>query len=479
MDIDKRDTSKQTKSKLQRDIDRISKGLFAPLLPAKLKKQSDIMLYLRENTILAKGMHYYDTTASALAFKPIEKRIAKILPFYANTHSVSSSMAAIMSHLYERAHDEIASALSLPEGYSVIATGSGSSSAMLKMQAVLGIYIPPMARRYIDIKKEDKYEVLITPYEHHSLELPYRDNPLVNLTRLPYNDDERIDASTLYSALDEIASRRGEGFYEENKKDLAGTKLIACLSMGSNVTGRRLDIKTLAPILRRAGAIILLDLASYLTHASIDARLFDGAFISPHKFLGGVGSCGLLVAKDALFADEPSFSGGGSVSYVGYTGARYAASVSMREEAGTPPILGLIRAALAIRLQKEVGYSVIARRERVLLEVFYAKVAKIYGLKIYGKAKHDRAAIVALNILGISPYELGSYLSKRFGIQARAGCSCAGPYGHDLLGLEERGSIEDFSMPPGWLRISLHYTQSIDDVRYIANALLQASYELR
>ena len=211
------------------------------------------------------------------------------------------------------------------------------------------------------------------------------------------------------------------------------------------------------------------DAASFSAYGNIDCDYFDALFLSPHKLLGGVGSCGLLAIKKILAnSDEPTFAGGGTVSYVSKNYAIFVKDSEQLEEAGTPPILGLIRANLAYRLRNEIGFGTIYENESELGEYFEKRLVEISELTCYHPNNIKRLPIFAFNVNGVSPYELAKVLSKEYGIQTRAGCSCAGPYGHDLLHLKEDAL---FTHKPGWVRAGLHYTHTLEEVNYLVDAL--------
>jgi selenocysteine lyase/cysteine desulfurase len=191
--------------------------------------------------------------------------------------------------------------------------------------------------------------------------------------------------------------------------------------------------------------------------------------MSPHKLLGGPGSCGLLVIRKSLIDTDisPTFAGGGTVEYVNKNRQVYQKNIETREDAGTPGILQLIRASLAYQLRNEIGFDFIKKRKEILKKVFLDELSKISICEIYGNQEEDNIGIISFNIQNLDPYELCSKLSVQKGFQTRAGCSCAGPYGHDLLGIEDLDSDEN----PGWIRVSIHYSQTEKEVLSLANSI--------
>ena len=191
-------------------------------------------------------------------------------------------------------------------------------------------------------------------------------------------------------------------------------------------------------------------------------------FLSPHKLLGGVGSCGLLAIKKELCKDVPTFAAGGTVKYVSRTSHLFVNEFEHLEEGGTPPIIQLIRANLAYKLRNEIGFEVIEKAEYELGSLFCEELKNIDEVINYCPKNVERLPIFAFNIKDVSPYDFAASLSNDFGVQTRAGCDCAGPYGHDLLHLKDNAV---FDVKPGWVRVSIHYTHTKEDIKYLVNAI--------
>ncbi|TLD95717.1 aminotransferase class V-fold PLP-dependent enzyme [Helicobacter jaachi] len=458
--------------------EKIITRFFAPLL----KPDRDVLTQLRENIILAPKQHYFDFTASGLAYRGIYKRIESILPYYANTHSYFATHSALMSQIYERAKAHIASALSLSDDFVLIAGGSGASFGIKKFQELMGIYISPHTLAHFKplieplenlaqlgllnaLKSYDKRThklglpyVIISGFEHHSNEISYKEG-LCHIQKIDFNAQGVPDSTHLEQILSRIKHH----------------KIIASLSAASNVTGILTPLDSISALLRQYKAIIALDMASSSPYKQIDAKHFDAAFLAPHKLLGGVGSCGILAIRKSLLdvSLPPSFSGGGVIEYANENTHTFISENPAREEAGTPHILGVLQAALAYQLRNEIGLDWIARREKILTEVFLHELKKIPAVSIYGDLRAERLGIVSFNIGSISPLDLCALLSKKYGIQTRAGCSCAGPYGHYLMG---EGTYEK---KPMWLRVSIHYTHSVGEIEYLIESIKACVKTLR
>ena len=417
---------------------------------------------LRENTILEEGILYLDFTASGLAYKPIENKLQNILKTYANTHSEVGYNANLTTRHYNEARSSLKRSLGLNDDFYVIPCGTGATAAIKKFQELMGLYIPPATKkRYaINLAKEELPLVIIGPFEHHSNEVSFRE-ALCEVHRIPLNKNQTIDLEYL------------ERFLEANED----REIFGSFAVASNVTGIINPVKEIHAIMKKYGATVCLDAAASSPYMNVDAAYFDAMFLSPHKLLGGPGSCGLLVVKKSLCNCEevPTFAGGGTVSYVSRASHMFLSDVETREDAGTPGILQFIKAALAYELRNSVGLEYIEKKEQELKMCFKAELGNIDNIQLYCLESHEKLAIFSFNINGINPYELAQSLSDKFKIQVRAGCSCAGPYGHDLLGFTDN---QAFYQKPGWIRIGFHYTHTCEDIKYFFSSLRQVVREI-
>jgi len=410
---------------------------------------------IRKNIILKKGVRYFDYTASGLAYAPIERKIAKYLKTYANTHSESASNALKTQKRYEKARQSLKDALGLDERFYLISAGCGATGAIKKFQEIMGLYLPPMSANRLgeeSLKGANLPLVVVSPYEHHSNEVSLREG-LCEVVRIPLSKSGEINFGRLDQLL-KINSKR---------------EIIGSFSAASNVTGIISDYKKIYVMMKRYGATVAFDAASLSPHDNLDADYFDALFLSPHKLLGGVGSCGLLaIKKELVKSDKPTFAAGGTVSYVSRSSHFFAPSIERTEEGGTQHVMGLIRASLAYRLRNEIGLDVIKSREDELTKLFCEGLDEIPEVVSYCPRGVPRLPIFAFNVKGVSPYDFAEALSEDYGVQTRAGCSCAGPYGHDLLGLKDD---QKFDQKPGWVRVSLHYSHTPKDVAYLLKAI--------
>ncbi|WP_326833136.1 aminotransferase class V-fold PLP-dependent enzyme [Campylobacter portucalensis] len=409
---------------------------------------------IKKNIILKQGVYYFDYTASSLAYKPIEDEILRILPTYSNTHSEASEHSRLTSEYYESARNILKDFLNLDDKFYLMPCGTGATAAIKKFQELIGIYIPPATRDFLnlDIKNLSNLPlVLVSPYEHHSNEISYRYG-LCEVKRIGLMDG-KIDFDDLNNILKQNKNR----------------KIIASFSVASNITGVISDYMRLFLMVKSYGGIVALDGSSFISHDDIDSGFYDALFLSSHKLLGGVGGCGLLAIKKELCkSDEPTFASGGTVRYVSRVGEIFKIDKEKLEDGGTPGIIQLIKSFLAFKLRKDVGIKFIKERENMLKDYFLEKILKIDDINLYAKDVNCKLPIFSFNVKGFNPYDFSAILSQKYSVETRAGCSCAGPYAHDLMDIKDGISVEE---KPGFVRISLHYTHSKDDIDYLISAI--------
>jgi len=318
--------------------------------------------------------------------------------------------------------------------------------------------------------------VFIGPYEHHTNELMWRE-AFVEVKVIPFDKKGQIDLEVLESQLEDAK-------YKHRIK-------IGSFSAGSNITGIRTRVYDIARVCHKQGALVFFDFAAVAPYVEIDMNrdeesYFDAIFFSPHKFLGGPGTSGILVFNENIYRKDlpPTTAGGGTVRYVGFHGHDFAEDIETREKAGTPPILQGIKAALVLDLKEKIGIDIIEGIESRYTKYFLYALREIDNLTIIGDvAPYRRVSIISFNIKHVDkilhPKFVTKLMNDLFGIQSRAGCSCAGPYGHILLGIDDETS-EKFrhlilkgneGIKPGWVRVNIHYTLSQDDIDYLINAI--------
>lgn len=412
------------------------------------------MKEIRKNIILKKGTLYMDFTASGLWYTPIEEKINSILETYGNTHSEVWYNASKTTSYYDMARNSLKKSLELDDSFCVLPAWTGATWAIKKFQELFWLYIPPVTRKRYNISPANIPLVIIWPFEHHSNEISYREW-LCDVIRCELGSNWDTDLLKLEEIL------------EKNKN----REIIWSFSSASNVTWVKNSIKDIYKLIKKYEWIMCVDAASSSAYMNIDCRYFDVMFLSPHKLIGWPWSCGLLVMKKDLCnkSSKPTFSGWGVVNYVSRTTQNYSDNIEVREDVWTPGILQFIRTSLAYELRNEIGLDYIERKKIELKQYFYEAVKNIKDIEIYAYENHDRLPLFSFNIKWFSPYYLAEQLSSLYKIQTRAWCSCAWPYWHDLLWLED--DKININNKPGWLRIWLHYIHEFEDIDYFVESL--------
>ena len=433
---------------------------------------------------------YADYTASGRAVTFIEDFVRdEVLPWYANTHTESSRTGEQTTRFREDARRMIRDAVGGDEDTVVIFTGSGATAAIHTMIGVLGLGIPAQLEesyRLTDAIPEGMRPVVfVGPFEHHSNELPWRES-IADVVVIGEDDNGQVSAAELDMSLRRYANRPLK---------------IGSFSAASNVTGILTDTRAIADLLHSHGALSFWDFAAAGPYVDIDMydrsgrhqnAHKDAVFLSPHKFVGGPGAAGVLVVRRELLRNPvPTTPGGGTVDYVNAAGEHdYIVDPAHREEGGTPAIIGSIRAGLAMGLKQAIGTDVIHVREQDFLDRALASWRSNPAIEILGNPHADRLAIVSFLIRRPGGRYLHhnfvvALLNDLFGIQSRGGCSCAGPYGHRLLGIDLARSrrfrdqiLAGYQgIKPGWTRISLNYSLSETVFTYLVDAIhLVATY---
>lgn len=420
---------------------------------------------------------YADLTATGRYLHFVEAWIRRVRPFYANTHTAVSSTGRIVTNLREKARDVVRQSVGAGADDVVLFTGPGATGAVNKLVGILGLYISEPLRRQYDlgaqIPAEERPVVFIGPYEHHSNELPWVDS-IAEVVEIGLDDTGHIDTEDLREKLAAYASRPLK---------------IGSFSAASNVTGILSDVETIARTLHQGGAYAVFDYAAAGPYVPIDMHpidkesSIDALFLSTHKFVGGPQASGILVANKALFRGKtPAHPGGGTVDYV--SGAAedsidYVDRLDEREESGTPAIIGDLRAGTAFLVKEMVGAQQIRAHEVAIARRALERLGRHPRIEILGPQQPDRLSIISFNIRGLHHDLVSALLDHLFGIQNRAGCSCAGPYGHRLLGID-RATSERFrrliqrgveGIKPGWVRLSIPYYATEDDLEFLLSAV--------
>jgi selenocysteine lyase/cysteine desulfurase len=442
-------------------------------------------------------MVYCDYTASGRCLRFVESYLQSLQRVYANTHTEDDITGRSMSQLLHEAETAIKASVNAGPNGRIIACGTGATGAIDKLQQIVGVALAPATRKNItEIVERSALDsaafqqalaelqpvVFVGPYEHHSNEISWR-QALAETVEVKLDASGQIDLVHLEALLQDPAYQ--------------GRLRIGSFSAASNVTGIRTDVRAVATLLHRYDAMACFDFAACAPYVEIDMNptplhegddpAIDAIFVSPHKFLGGPGSSGVLVFNERIYNRElpPSVSAGGTVDYVGPEDQDFISHIEEREKAGTPGVLQTLKAGLVFQIKDRVGVDVINRREHALTQRAMQSWGDDEQIEILGNPDPgSRVGIISFNIRDKS----GNYLHHKFvtallndlfGIQSRAGCSCAGPYGHRLLDIDHetseryRGVVRDgyCGMKPGWCRVGLHWVMDDAEAGYVIDAV--------
>jgi len=416
-----------------------------------------------------KPLVYADYTASGRSLRFIEQFIqAQVLPYYANTHTETSYTGRHTTELREQARQTIRKALNAGEQHRLIFSGSGATAAIDKLITMMELKHCGAIKD--KLPEAERPVVFVGPYEHHSNELPWRESK-AEVVSIPLDEKGHLNLAVLEQKLEQYQQRPLK---------------IGSFSAASNVTGLRTPVEQVSKLLKRYGFWSCWDYAAAGPYVGIDVQSLqlDAVFISTHKFIGGPGTPGILLVNQDMLANEiPAVPGGGTVSFVTPNEHTYLSDVERREEGGTPGIVESIRAGLVFSLQQAVGTENIERLERAHTQEAIERLSHHSNIEILGDPDADRLSIISFRIRHNDKHLHYSFvvalLNDLFGIQARGGCSCAGPYGHYLLNLDDEQSrrIEEqmysgaMLLRPGWIRFNLNYFLDHQTVDYILSAI--------
>ena len=447
---------------------------------------------------------YADLTATGRYLHFVEAWVRRLRPFYANTHTAVSSTGRLMTELREEARSVVGRSVGAGPDDVVVFTGAGATEAINKLVGVLGLRIDePLERAYHlrrHIPPEERPLVVVGPYEHHSNELPWRES-VAEVVEVGLGPDGTPD-------LDELADVLAANEHRP--------LLLGAFSAASNVTGVLTDVHAVARVCHAHGAYALFDYAAAGPYVPIamhppgsahppgataashvpspgpgdgegtapdPAGALDAVFLSLHKFVGGAAASGVLVARRDLFRSRrPERPGGGTVSYVvggGLEGVDYTRHLAAREEGGTPAIVADVRAGAALLVKELLGPARLRRHEITLARRVVERLSAHPKIHVLGPREAPRLAIISFNIEGLHHDLASALLDHLFGIQNRAGCSCAGPYGHRLLGLSREDSERHRALvrrgiegaKPGWVRLSVPYYWNEEDLEFALSAV--------
>lgn len=419
-----------------------------------------------------KKIIYCDWIASGRLYGPIEEKMAgQFGPFVANTHTETSETGSRMTWAYQHAHEIIKKHVNAGPDDVLISSGTGMTGVINKFQRILGLKGCSVPRSSRCLEESERPVVFITHIEHHSNQTSWYET-LADVVIIEPGAGLTVDPENLRKALGKYSDRKFK---------------IGSFSGCSNVTGIFTPYHTLARIMHEHGGLCFVDFAASAPYVDINMHpeesmeKLDAIFFSPHKFLGGPGSSGIMLFDKSLYKTSvPDQPGGGTVDWTNPWGEyKYVDSIESREDGGTPGFLQVMRAALAVRLKEQMGTEMISAREEELLKRTFEGLGSIAGLHILAPNIRERLGAVSFYLDDMHYNLVVKLLSDRYGIQVRGGCACAGTYGHYLLDvtydhshrITEMINRGDLSEKPGWVRLSIHPTMTDDELERVIAAL--------
>ncbi|MDC9721685.1 MAG: aminotransferase class V-fold PLP-dependent enzyme [Urechidicola sp.] len=419
---------------------------------------------------------YADWTASGRLYRPLEdKMLNDIGPFVANTHTETSTTGSVMTHAYHIAKNKIKSHVGANKDDVLIVTGSGMTGAVNKFQRILGLKISENLKEHTEIPEDLRPVVFISHMEHHSNQTSWLET-IARVEVIPCDEEGLICLKSFELLL---------------KKYEATPLKIASVTACSNVTGIKTDYHGVATLVHQYNGLCFVDFACSAPYVDIDmhpqnaSAYLDAIFFSPHKFLGGPGSSGVLLFNKKLYKNlVPDNPGGGTVLYTNPWGDHdYIEDIETREDGGTPGFLQTIRVAFSIQLKEEMGTQNIHDRENEMNSIVFNELSKIKNLHLLAKRHTDRLGIFSFFIDDAHYNLIVKLLNDRYGIQTRGGCSCAGTYGHFLLHVDQQTSKEIEKQildgclieRPGWIRMSIHPTMTTQEIEIICTAIKEVA----
>lgn len=415
---------------------------------------------------------YGDWIASGRLYAPIEKKIIEeIGPFVANTHTEASETGTRMTNAYRHAHQLVKKYVNAGPDDIIITAGFGMTAVVNKLLRILGLKGCGKLAGHDCIQEKDKPVVFNTHMEHHSNQTSWYETN-ADVVMIDPDNELLVDIESLRKNLEKYKDREFK---------------IGAFTACSNVTGIQTPYHEMAKIMHENGGLCFIDFAASAPYVDINMHpddllmKLDAIYLSPHKFLGGPGSSGVLIFDKSMYrSDVPDNPGGGTVDWTNPWGNyKYVDDIEVREDGGTPGFLQAIRVALAFELKEKMGVENILKREHELVHLAFSGLKKLPGIRILAENMEDRLGVISFYHQDIHFNLLVKLLSDHFGIQVRGGCVCAGTYGHYLLEVSYERSREitdkinhgDLSEKPGWVRWSIHPTTRNEEISYFLESL--------
>lgn len=424
----------------------------------------------------SKKILYADWTASGRMYQPIEDALSEeIAPFVGNTHTETSVTGSCMTHAYKKARQIIKDHVNANEMDILISSNSGMTGVVNKFQRILGLKVHEKWIDQIELDQHAKPIVFCTHMEHHSNQTSWIET-LADVVVIPADSEGLVDLVGFEKLLDQYKDRKIK---------------IAAVTSCSNVTGIITPYHRIAKMIHQHGGLCFVDFACSAPYININMHpedpeeKLDAIYFSPHKFLGGPSSSGILIFCSSLYHNRvPDNPGGGTVDWTNPWGDhKYYEAIEAREDGGTPSFLQTMRVAYCIQLKEEMSVEKILEREHEILDIIWKKLDQAPNLHIFADNVKDRLGVISFRIDDAHYNLIVKLLNDRYGIQTRGGCSCAGTYGHYLFEMSHERSREitnqisfgDLTAKPGWIRMSIHPTMTNEEVHYLVDCISEVA----
>ncbi|HAQ38093.1 MAG TPA: selenocysteine lyase [Saprospirales bacterium] len=419
-----------------------------------------------------KKIIYCDWTASGRLYRPIETRLSQMIGAYmANTHTETNVTGNSMTTAYQHAKNIIKSHVNARKSDILISSNTGMTGVVNKFQRILGLRIHEKFKDKLKISQEERPVVFITHMEHHSNQTSWLET-IADVVIIPTNDERQICLNKFEQLLQDYNDRKVK---------------YAAITSCSNVTGILTPYYKIAEIMHRHNGYCFVDFAASAPYIDINMHPgeqncdLDAIYFSPHKFLGGPGSSGIVIFNPALYNNRiPDDPGGGTVDWTNPWGEhKYHDEIEAREDGGTPGFLQTMKVALAIRLKEQMGTTRILDREHEIMEKIWKVFDQIPNLHVLDHKCRERLGIISFYVEDLHHNLTVKMLNDRFGVQVRGGCLCAGTYGHFLLNVDRDLSKKivslinqgNLSLKPGWVRMSIHPVMSDEEIDVALHAV--------
>jgi len=420
-----------------------------------------------------KKIVYTDWTASGRLYRPIEEKLMnEVGPFVANTHTETTISGTAMTMAYHEARHIIKKHVNANSDDILITDGTGMTGVINKFQRILGLKVPENLKAFTNVPAEKKPIVFISHMEHHSNQTSWLET-IADVEVIPACEKGLFCLDNFTQLLEKYKDR---------------TLKIASITSCSNVTGIKTPYHEVAKLMHQHNGVCFVDFACSGPYVKIDMHpedsesYLDAIFLSPHKFLGGPGTSGVLIFNKKLYKNMvPDHPGGGTVSWTNPWGEhKYVDNIEDREDGGTPGFLQVIKTALAVQLKEKMGIQNILDREHEIVDYVFGELGAVENITILAGQHHNRLGVISFYINDLH-FNLGvKLLNDKFGIQTRGGCSCAGTYGHFLLhvdqelshSLTEKITLGDLIQKPGWIRMSIHPTTTNAEIQFVCESIV-------